>query len=297
MADRPRDFGEALAAAGLHCSDAIIADDCLHRYHIEGDRTGSRNGWYVLHLDGVPAGAFGTWKGDVRQSWCAKEKDRLTREERQAYLAHIGDIKTAREAERLRLRRQAAERACIIWADSNPIQVHPYLARKGVKAYGVRQHKDSLVVPVRDGIGGLRSLQFISPGGEKRFLKDGATRGHYHAFGAYQGTLCIAEGYATAAVLHQKFGYDAVAVAFFAGNLKSVAVALRAKLPEAELILAADNDRFTPGNPGVTLAYQAALVVGGKLTVPRFPDLGPYDYYLPRDNPGHPLHQGGRGHG
>lgn len=45
------------------------------------------------------------------------------------------------------------------------------------------------------------------------------------------------------------------------------------------IILCADNDRFTPGNPGVTKAREAAIAVDGYLTVPRFDDLGPYDYY------------------
>jgi len=70
-----------------------------------------------------------------------------------------------------------------------------------------------------------------------------------------------------------------VAVAFNAGNLKPVALALRGKFPDAKIILCADNDRFTPGNPGVTKARKAALAVGGRLLVPRFDDIGPYDHY------------------
>jgi putative DNA primase/helicase len=68
-------------------------------------------------------------------------------------------------------------------------------------------------------------------------------------------------------------------VAFNAGNLKPVALALRKKFPEAKIILCADNDRFTPGNPGVSKAREAALEVNGRLYVPRFEDLGPHDFY------------------
>ncbi len=51
------DFKEAMARAGIPCSDRINADGVLHRYRTEGDH--SPNCWYVLYADGIPAGAFG----------------------------------------------------------------------------------------------------------------------------------------------------------------------------------------------------------------------------------------------
>ena len=84
-------------------------------------------------------------------------------------------------------------------------------------------------------------------------------------------TLLICEGYATGATLHESTGH-AVAVAFNAGNLKPVAMALRDRYPDFRLILAADNDRHTPGNPGLTKANEAALVVGGLVAAPEFDD-------------------------
>ena len=61
-----------------------------------------------------------------------------------------------------------------------------------------------------------------------------------------------------------------MAVAFNAGNLKAVAVALRAKYPALKLIIAADDDHQTAGNPGLTKATEAAQAVGGFLAVPDF---------------------------
>jgi putative DNA primase/helicase len=52
------------------------------------------------------------------------------------------------------------------------------------------------------------------------------------------------------------------------GNLLAVAQALRAADPGAKIILAADNDAKTPGNPGLTAAKKAAAAVGGLLAVP-----------------------------
>ena len=49
-----------------------------------------------------------------------------------------------------------------------------------------------------------------------------------------------------------------------AGNLREVAQALQASTL-LRLILAADDDAFTDGNPGITKATEAAKAVGGYL--------------------------------
>lgn len=59
-------------------------------------------------------------------------------------------------------------------------------------------------------------------------------------------------------------------VAFHAGDLKAVAKVLREAHPGAELVVCADDDRHTEGNPGVAHARAAAAAVGGLLVVPRF---------------------------
>jgi len=59
-------------------------------------------------------------------------------------------------------------------------------------------------------------------------------------------------------------------VAFTAGNLAAVATALRARCPERRLILCADDDIGTEGNPGHTKATAAARAAGGWLAVPDF---------------------------
>jgi putative DNA primase/helicase len=270
-------FGSAMREAGLGCP-SIIADSRLHRFRVEGDKRGTRNGWYVLYPDRIPAGAFGSWKSGLSQNWCAADKETLSDTEHREYQARLDSIKRQREAELTDGRAKARERALSIWRNSQPVELHPYLSKKRVRAHSIRQYKGCLVIPLRDTQGTIHSLQFIDVDGHKRFLKGGAICGHYHPIGQYQGTLCIAEGYATGSTVHQATGH-AVAVAFNAGNLKSVALALWAKFPDAKIILCADNDRFTPGNPGVAMGREAALAVDGFLAVPRFSDLGPFDYY------------------
>lgn len=50
-----------------------------------------------------------------------------------------------------------------------------------------------------------------------------------------------------------------------------MAQALSRKFPALPIVLAADDDHATEGNPGLTAARAAALAVGGLLVVPQFP--------------------------
>lgn len=61
-----------------------------------------------------------------------------------------------------------------------------------------------------------------------------------------------------------------MAVAFDASNLEPVALALHAKRPDLTLIICADDDYLTEGNPGITKATKAAAAVGGLVAVPDF---------------------------
>ena len=105
----------------------------------------------------------------------------------------------------------------------------------------------------------------------KKFLPGGKVDGCFHLFGKQpEKNLCVAEGYATAATIHEATGY-AVAVAFNAGNLLPVTKELRKKYPESQLLICADDDWKTEGNPGLTKAKEAAGQVQGFLAIPTFP--------------------------
>lgn len=262
------DFKTALDAAGLPTRDKIVPDGRLHRFTIHGDKPGSKNGWYVLYGDGLPAGAFGSWKHGVSGKWCAKAETSLTPSERRAFIRRMDEARRARESEEAQRRRRAREKALSIWATAMPApDDHAYLIRKGVQAHGLRLHNGALVIPMRDAAGTLHSLQFIDGDGNKRFLSGGRKRGCYFAIGSPMESLCVAEGYATGASLHESTG-RAVAVAFDSGNLMDVAQAIRAKFPTIEMVLCADNDTRTPGNPGLTKAREAAAACGALLAVP-----------------------------
>lgn len=66
-----------------------------------------------------------------------------------------------------------------------------------------------------------------------------------------------------------------VLAAIDAGNLESVAVSARCHWPSAEIIIAGDDDRLTPGNPGATKAKAAAIAADALLALPQWPENAP----------------------
>jgi putative DNA primase/helicase len=264
-------FFDAMHAAGLapHKDIELHGDGKLTRYRVTGDKPGSTNGWVVFHDGDRPAGAFGSWKTSANHTWCSTSDQRQTPAQRADLQRQIKAMQKARDAERQVVQATARERASKLWLRARPAtNQHPYLLRKGVGAYGIRQLRELLLIPARDVNGELQTLQFIGADGAKRFLSGGRIVGCYCAIGRPLDSLLICEGYATGCSLYAATG-RAVAVCFSAGNLQPVARALRMKFPTMKLIVCADND-LTPGNPGVTFATQAARAVGGFLAVPRF---------------------------
>lgn len=263
-------FRAALVKAGLVFDGEIIADGKLHRFKAAGDR--EKNSWFVLHAGTPAAGAFGCWKRGVKETWCERDgqlsetkwkevRARWQEEERER-----GQIEAKRQA-------KAQKIAAWIFERATPVTTHAYLTAKGVKVSDdVREHRGALALPLRDVNGELHSLQFIGTDGMKRFLRGGRIAGCFFTLADKpESPLAICEGCATGASVHEATGY-AVVCALNCGNLLAVSKALRKKYPAREIIVCADNDQFTDGNPGVTKATEAAKAINAKLAVPQFAD-------------------------
>ena len=237
---------------------------------IDGDPHGKGDARIKLFLDGE-GGIACNWKSDDKQTFFAGNYEALTPEQKAARHQATEAARIRAEAELRQERENAATKAAAIWTTAKPAPAdHPYLTRKGIKPYGARLHKDALIIPMRAG-DGIQSLQFIAPDGDKRFLTGGSVSGCYFSIGNPKGAeaLCIAEGFATGATIHESTGYP-VAVAFNAGNLVAVSKVMREKFPDLALKVCADDDCRTAGNPGMTKATEAARTVGALVAVPDF---------------------------
>lgn len=283
-------FRRAMLSAGIETDDAIEPDGILHRVHIKGHRKGTKNGSYILHADRFPAGWFHHHVTKVTGTWTASggnwRMDEATRRQIEA-------AKEQRRIEREQRHIQKQGDAVRLWQSAQPCESHPYLNRKHVDAHGLRiatwrkwipdgsgwrqlEIPNTLLIPLIGADNRLWNLQGIFPeshaelGRDKDFLP-GRKAGLFYVIGEPTTTIMIAEGYATGATIYAMTGKQTV-IAFDCGNLKAVAQIVRQAHPNATIILCADNDRHTPGNPGVTKAREAALAVGGKLSIPTFPD-------------------------
>lgn len=270
-------FMEAMRDKGIAYDSRYsepIDDGRLHRYQVEGDKPDSKNGWYVLHGGRIAAGCFGSWKLGERHNWCSAKQAELTQDQRELIQRHQEQARLSFIEEKLQVHQRTAEVCNQTWNSARglfPVD-HPYLARKKVPPFGIRQLGKALLTPVRTIEGQIASLQYIYPNGKKWFKTGGKTKGCFHRIGRpVDKTIYICEGYATGATIHKLTGH-AVAIAFYANNLVTVATLLRDKYPDYRLYIAADNDRFTEGNPGLTQARKAARLADAGLLVPFFED-------------------------
>ena len=280
-ADILHSFAECLRAAGLEV-EAVLADGLLHRCGTT-DRPHRKDGAYKAFLDAPASIWWKNWRTGDEGTWTARPEREFSAAQHKALHERLAAAKADTKAEQERRWKAAAKLAASIWNCSRTAEDnHPYLERKEVPAIGLRQMEDGrLIVPVLNQTGKIQSLQFILPekaaeGTDKFFLRGGKTSGGFFSIPAKNGTkdgpLLIAEGYATGASLHLATGYAAL-VAFNAGNLEAVARAARARYPDREIMLCADNDcetakaDGTPWNPGKEAAFRAAQAVGGKLAV------------------------------
>lgn len=269
-------FVESMQRAGISTSDTIVDDGRLHRIHIEGDKPRTKNGWYVLHND-PPVGVFGCWKRGISEKWAGREYRSLSQEKRASYKAHVEAQARQHKEEMHRIYAECRKKADSIWEQAKPANNdHPYLIRKGVKAFGIRAFDKRLLVPVRDSVGTLYGLQYIlseknQEGKDKYFMKGTVKLGHFHCIGGKpESILYLTEGYATAATVYEATG-NPVALCFDCGNLKPVAEALRLKLPDVQIVVCADDDRHQADNPGLNKGAEAAQAVDALLAVPVFP--------------------------
>ncbi len=259
---------------------------CDGHWHDGGNAANKGKCRYIVipHVKGVIVRYKDHRQGDVWhtfRSW-AGDNTRLSPEEYAQRKAEI-DAHNAQQQEAAALARaQRIAQQRRVWAESQPANPeHPYLVRKQVGAFGIRQRGEALLIPIRDVSGQLQALQYIYP--VKREMADGglsdkqifgSKRGNFHHIGKPStptDKIYICEGYATGATLHQITG-QCVVIAFDAGNLEAVGLAIRTRYPHADLVFAADNDLGVKAgsieNPGIHYARQAAKACYGRVIIP-----------------------------
>jgi phage/plasmid primase-like uncharacterized protein len=265
-------FTKHCEAQGLVIRD-LIADGEIHRVPHISSKKGAVDGWYILHLSGkIPVGVCGCWKEPTFESkWMADIGRSMSFSERLEHDKWVAEFKAKREADRVASQQVAAEKAedeVSTYADASAD--HPYLVRKRIEPHGIKiDRAGRLVVPVIDNQGEILSYQTIDAEGNKRFLKGGKIEGGFYELRGNRKVIFIGEGFATCASIHQATGFTTL-VAFDCGNLAKVAKSAKEMFLGSRIVICADNDQFTEGNPGITKAKAAAGLVFGEIVYPTF---------------------------
>lgn len=233
-------FQSAMTQAGLYCP-AIIADGKIHRFKQTGDK--GKPCWYVIHVinDNLVYAAFGCWKRGINVTWCNRDNSTLSAQDR-TLLRKTQEIFRVKQ---IINQENARSKVQYMWKNANhDASSHPYLRSKGIVSYGLRVYKSMLLIPLYNENSELESLQFITVSGDKGFKKHAVTKGCYFVIGKPDKAMYIAEGYATAATIHEATGCGVI-VAFNAYNLLPVAEIIRKKYPTSEIVICADNDAYS----------------------------------------------------
>ena len=272
----------------------------------ETETSTEKRGWYWISVVQLPdadgrledylIGSYGIYHANDngKQNLRLKRDGRpsLSQAEKDAMRTRLADQAKKAKALRAAEAKKAADEADRCWRKYVPIGESDYLARKGVKAYGLRfspSGNGTVAVPMlRDGrVVGLQIIRGKDRGSklEKQYWPAGMDKvGAYHLIGGIpRGLVLVAEGYATAATLHESTGLP-VAVAFDAGSLMPVVADLAQKYRTSKILICADDDYLTPGNPGCEAARLAATAHGAAWCSPKFSEersttkKGPTDY-------------------
>ena len=290
-----------LRDGGLEIDGGIDVDTTrpVRCFEAGGDR--EKRGWYWLNeitIEGQRyiVGAFGVYHGNDNGKRKVVlrvdgKKPALTAEQNAAIAARQKANQARMKAMRAAEAERASQEASRVWRAYAEEGASDYLARKGVGAHGLRFSPagGTLAVPMQDAGGKIWGLQLIRGKDrgnklEKQYWPKGvATQGHWHLIGGIpKDLLLVAEGYATAATLFEATGLP-VAIAFDAGNLLHVATAIKRAYRKARILVCADDDYRTEGNPGTAAAQAAAHAVDGAWVAPVFAAERPADKKGPTD--------------
>jgi phage/plasmid primase-like uncharacterized protein len=272
---------DAMRAAGLQPPEEILMDGKIHRFK-SGTKGapghGDKPGWYLVFGDGIPAGRFGCWRAGMEVTWRADVGRKLTQTEEMSHAKRLAEAKALRDAALERQHQVASDTVEKIWTGAQAaLPDHPYLAKKGIQTHGSRATGDGrLVLPLYDEDGTLATLQYIDHEGGKLYHPGGQTGGKFWMVGSLDepGTLFVAEGFATAATIHETTDRPVV-VAYSASNLVPVTGTLREMYGATQdIVIVADHDQ---SGVGQRYAEQASAKYGARMVMP--PILGDANDY------------------
>jgi len=240
----------------------LVTDGSVGRAYVNDGGKRKLSGWYQLWLDqSVPFGRIGDYRISQDQPtaiWKPENRKRHTIS--QAEKDEIKKLQEKAEVEKQEKHSKAAVRAQSLWNAAQDCEKHPYLEKKNVLSYGLKQTDDDLlIIPLLSKELDIVGLQYIAPDGTKRFLTGSRKSGSFFILGKEilksADTINYCEGYATAASYYRDYSQPVI-VAFDAYNLSAVAENIFDYFSDRRHIFIADNDDSKTGEKEAVKACQ-----------------------------------------
>ena len=257
MASDLRDIVDQMAAVGIFVPAGyqLIVAGKYKRFRPEGQTSKKKSAWYRIYENVTKSGKvyYSGSFGIRTETYLIKASTNdWTPEERKEAKEFAKKAQLKNQQDAYEHAQKAAKTAASMWAhahDGVPA-TFKYCVDKKIKPYGAKFLSGRMIIPMYRG-GCLVGMQTILPeknedGVNKIFLTGSDIVGAFFKIGELstdpQQTVYVVEGYATGCSVHHATQLPVI-VAFNAGNLEPVIAGIRAKMPDAKIVIAADDDR------------------------------------------------------
>ena len=211
------DFG--LDVPYLDTSGSLVRVAVRASTSVRPDKHGEKSGWYAANQMGEHTFcSFGNWRTGEERKWSSVQPNDLTVAERADLQKKLKEAKELAEKHKIERYNEVSVDCRARFDSYEEIDNHPYLESKNIKCTGLRANKKLLVVPIYNADSELRSIQYISPEGEKRFVSASEVRGNFYPIGfdikdlSQQKTIYVVEGLATGATVNEATSNPVVCV-------------------------------------------------------------------------------------
>lgn len=280
------DFIDFMSQRGLEPArhSDIKATNKRQNYQLSSATNHKKHGFYKLEIEGdFGYGYCGDYRDDSCFTWYSKSSNKYSKSEMEEIKrkAELQRIENDKEKQEQHDQKATYAQDFTVFLDDCPDD-HPYLLKKNIKPCGALLSGNDIIIPMSD-TQKMWSYQSIDMEGNKQYLTGGRKTGSYFVIKGDE-TICIVEGFATGATIHEATGHTVI-VTFDSANLKTVSKIIRQDNPSARIVICADNDyqgkdtRGNPRNAGLISGAIAAKNIDADMAYPDFQEEhDKYDY-------------------
>lgn len=255
----------------------VKVDGKAHNCRMIDNAPGKKAGCYTVYPD-TGIAIFKSWRDGVVHKYYSKGQ----------FIKSSSDFKQMMKEQKQKQHEEWFKVSYASYQKFNSIPVtekkSDYLIRKQVSNFMAKvDGQGNLIIPYYNSNGYIRTLQTITPDGNKLFAKGGQISGCFHPMGlssvssTYADNIYVGEGFSTMASVFIAMEKPCI-VAGNCGNLLPVLDNLTRLYPNARFIICADNDMKMPigsehmiwSNPGVEAAINCQKFHACDVVIPDF---------------------------